>query len=281
MTNEDAVVLAKEGDVESIEWLWNRNQGVIRKGIKPFVRNERDAEDYSQEAYFALLRAIKAFCPDVPVKFTTYLTRAIRWYLIRLITQADPIGSLTLNIPANEDSDTEKVDLIKDPNAEDPEERAEKDELRRVLDEALDRLPARPAACIRGVYFHGRMQHLIAQQYGVSHSQISMDVQNGLTRLRLDRSVQDVAAEYIGAYYGVGVGAFKNNNFTSSTERLALKHIEAEEKHNALSSWFSSWEQYWTNRATYNQAYKRWISKGRPQGEEPTEPEEPQAVEQW
>lgn len=97
--------------------LWRNNSGIIHKILYKWRACGVPFEDLRQEAYLALLLAVKRYKADRRGwAFTTILTNTLHWYFIRLMQKHDYLEKefVYLNAPATNDADcdTERIDLI-------------------------------------------------------------------------------------------------------------------------------------------------------------------------
>lgn len=107
--------------------------------------------------------------------------------------------------------------------------------------EAVDELNDNQKAVILGRYKNNLTQGNIAEECGVSRGRISEIERKALKVLRKKEKVKRLAAECgydCGTSYKYGVGRFKHTN-TSSTEFIALKHIELEQREASLDDIFN------------------------------------------
>jgi len=259
MTNEEACLMAKGGDPSALDWLWNRNQPLIQKYAKRLADDLFPLDDCLQESFLALLKAVEAYQPDGRYKFLAYLLKAIEWHLQRVKAKLRRFGTTTLDAPANDDSDETRADRLADENAIDPAEAAADDDLKRVIDDALSKLPEITEKCIRLQWLHGNTLDAVAKHVGINPNTARSRVTQGFRTMRKNPSIRYVADFYSSAYLGTGVGAFRQNLDTSVTERIALQHIATNEHLSEMSQ--------------YHRNYWKWRTQGRPDTEEPEPPE--------
>lgn len=121
---------AREGDTEAFDELMMRYNHAVYRLAWSFVRNHADAEDISQETFIRAWRAIGRFDPQY--RFYTWLHRI----------------AVNLCISRSRRQKRIRFDPLPDsePGAEwrelpDPKSGEDDGELRRAIDESLDRLP--------------------------------------------------------------------------------------------------------------------------------------------
>lgn len=118
--------------------------------------------------------------------------------------------------------------------------RIEVEQGKQELWDAVDELDERQQTVIVGRYKNNLTQGEVSKTVGVSLSRIGQIEQKALRVLRKKEKVQRLAEEFgydCSIAYRRGVGRFKNTN-TSSTEWVALKHIELEQKNASLNDMF-------------------------------------------
>jgi RNA polymerase sigma factor (sigma-70 family) len=103
----DKVTLeAQKGDEKSIETLMQAFKPIVYKIASKFKVDSTDIyEDLKQEGYIGLLRAIKAFNPELKTMFTTYASLIIRNAMIDFLVKENKqvkIKSEVVNIGSNE-----------------------------------------------------------------------------------------------------------------------------------------------------------------------------------
>lgn len=86
MTNEELVRLIQEGvDIqENMGILYKQNEGFIRTTCNPFSERA-ELDDLMQEAYFALVDAVRGFDPTLGFTFLSYAKWKIRRYCLKYI----------------------------------------------------------------------------------------------------------------------------------------------------------------------------------------------------
>lgn len=100
MTNEELCKLIQSGvDTQNnTETLWMQNQGIVRKVASSYARDQFEAEDLVQEAYFALLKAIDGYDFDCGVKFLTYYLIHLHSRMRRYLSKMRSSVSMAFNL---------------------------------------------------------------------------------------------------------------------------------------------------------------------------------------
>lgn len=114
------------------------------------------------------------------------------------------------------------------------EDQVFQDEIKKVVNDAVDQLPQNQAFVIRARYLEDSTQTQIASDLNVSFQRISQIENKALDRLRNMQHLQELHDEIYGydSHYAYGMSVkCAVDNHTSSTEKLALKRIECEEEH--------------------------------------------------
>lgn len=133
-TDEDIVARVLAGDVASFEILMRRhNQRLYRIG-RAILRNDADAEDLMQEAYIRAYQNLSKF--EGRAKFSTWLSRiAVNEALARKrsLSRREEIEPMV-------DPQSERAKNFPERSAS-PEQQVSANELRGLLEEAIDSLP--------------------------------------------------------------------------------------------------------------------------------------------
>ena len=152
--------------------------------------------------------------------------------LTRIQICAHPIQSL--NIPVGEESNTELYELIPDHDSVPFDERIEHEELKQILDAAINKLSNREREFIMQEFYNGRTLESIGKQYNISRERVRQVRQEGFRKLRKNpkfmESVQDFRDDLIPIKH-VGSRTY-NRTRTSSVEWSVLQR----EKLSSLSS---------------------------------------------
>lgn len=276
-SNEEIIKLIKNGvDVnENYLELYQRNRGFIYLVIRKWIRDVNDEEDLMQQSFFAIVKAVEYFNPDLEetnfltiLKYCTWnetrditselpahmrnkiykyrktkdklfneLGRQPKNYEIMLemdidLKQLEEIkkayrfsNTLSLDKPLSEESETTLLKLYSDSQADEDSEFEDKlsnEELRKILDEALNKLPEKTQKVINDRYYKSKTLEQCGNELNVSRERIRQIENEGFRKLRKDKQLEKQLDGYINMYKTVGVNQF-NNTRTSSVEWLAIK----------------------------------------------------------
>lgn len=134
-------------------------------------------------------------------------------------------NTLSLDKPLSEEGETTLLELYSDSQAEEDSELEDKlsnEELRKVLDEAINKLPDRSQKVISDRYYKNMTMEQCGQEMNVSRERVRQIESEGFRKLRKDRQLERRLEGYIDIYKHVGVNQF-NNTRTSSVEWLAIR----------------------------------------------------------
>lgn len=117
MSNEKLISLLHEPFEPSLmEQLWLQNSGIIHMILQRWKNRGIDIEDLEQEAYLALIEAVKEYKKtNGKWAFSTFLTNTINWHYIELYKKYKYIHKemLLLNSPISEDKENDEyIDLL-------------------------------------------------------------------------------------------------------------------------------------------------------------------------
>jgi len=136
----ELVKRAKCGDLDSFEVLVSRHEQRIYSLALRILRHEQDAEDVTQQTFLSAVENLDDFRGEA--SFSTWLLRIASHAALKLIRKRKGLETVSLE-EATEPSD--KYDSVPHPEfiadwRQSPEELVEKNEIHRLLDEALGRL---------------------------------------------------------------------------------------------------------------------------------------------
>ena len=129
MLDEEIIEDAKNGDVDSIEYLINKYKSFVRAKARTYFLIGADREDIIQEGMIGLYKAIRDFRQDKLSSFRAFAELCITRQIITAIKTATrqkhiPLNSyVSLNKPIfDEESDRTLMDVISEERISDPEE---------------------------------------------------------------------------------------------------------------------------------------------------------------
>jgi RNA polymerase sigma-70 factor, ECF subfamily len=136
----ELVRLAKAGELDAFEALTSRYEQRVYGLAMRMLRQEQDAEDVTQQTFLSVLEHLDGFRGEA--SFSTWVLRIASHAALKIIRKRKGLNSVSLE-EATEPSD--KVDSIAHPEfiadwRQSPEHLVERNEVRRLLDDALTRL---------------------------------------------------------------------------------------------------------------------------------------------
>lgn len=130
--------------------------------------------------------------------------------------------TVSADAPLYQDSAATVGDTIADDGLPDPDEELLREDVRREVRAAVDRLQEDQALAVRGYYLDGIQQNVLAAQMGVSSERVRQIKRKGWNKLRMDRRLRRLADDVLGApNQHVGVAAF-HRDWTSTVERAVI-----------------------------------------------------------
>ncbi len=245
ISNEELATRIQNGETELIPQLWEQVEKYVRMRAGQLARKVSspvfDSDDLTQEAYFALLKAIEGWRSDGGLKFISYFTYCLQtafaecggWRTEKGRYEWDNCP-LSLDTPLYEDNEGNEAtlsDIVPCPcdDFETVEACIYNEECRAAIEMALETIPAICADVIRAYYLEGKSLTERAEELGVSQQLMQQRRQQGLRELRKDTKLaafyygdDDVAAA---AMKGAGLNAFRNSGM-SATVRTAIAMTE-------------------------------------------------------
>jgi len=236
----------QQGDKHTLKALYEQNRGVIHSFSYSCYANNTNrclscgitAEDITQEAFFAVCEAAKAYKAADEYKFTTYLSRHLKNCFARLTgytTDKQKAESLnncdSLNRTVGDDeSETEKGDLLKDPNASAAfkciEDNIYNRELHEVINRCLNELTEEQQFIIKSRYYGNKTMKQTGQEINKSIERVRQIETKALRELRHPRRARMLKSflyETSAAYDLTGWSAWKSGG---SVEERLLERAE-------------------------------------------------------
>lgn len=112
------------------------------------------------------------------------------------------------------------------------EDQVFQDEIKKVVNDAVDQLPSKHSQVIHARYLEDATQIQVAEDMNISNQRVSQIENKALDRLQKMKRLQELHDEIYGydSHYAYGMSVkCAVDNHTSATEKLALKRIEHEE----------------------------------------------------
>lgn len=200
MTNEELVLIIRNGQTEGYGELWQRCRRLLyhllgRRLKHVALPNYISVEDLEQCMFFALQKAVSSYDPDKPYLFNSYL----KYSVINTIREHLPKGSIqetSANQPVQSDAENEieLIELITDDNVAVRFEDMEHIQLQTVLREAIKQLPQQERECIVLSYYHDLSYQQISEKTGYSSDTARKSVALGLYHLKQNKALR--------AFYG-------------------------------------------------------------------------------
>ena len=139
----ELVQRAQAGDLDAFEALTNRYERRVYSLAWRFLQHEQDAEDVTQQTFLSALENLAGFRGEA--SFSTWLLRIATHAALKIIRKRKGLKTIPLEAP---DPESEGFDSVARPEfiadwRESPEELVYRNEVRRLLDEALGELDAK------------------------------------------------------------------------------------------------------------------------------------------
>lgn len=201
----------------------DRNRHIKRIGIPMMERISKYKRYIAQQQTQGVEPSDFAICRDL--KITEMQLKNLRkaMYEAECISTSDLLpGADNLTV---EDGIADPFDL-----EEQVVEEAAREQAENLIWQIVDELEERQAEIIIGHYKESATLKEIAERLNLSRARVGVIERNALSILRNKHEISDIAEiyGYMNAYQGTGYRAFKDHG--SSVERMAIRHIEGEEK---------------------------------------------------
>lgn len=173
MTDEQVVMLAKNGDTVALDYILNKHKNFVRSKARSYFLIGADHEDIVQEGMIGLFKAVRDYNPEKLSSFRAFAELCITRQIITAIKTATrqkhiPLNSyVSLNKPLyDEESDRTLLDVIVEGRATNPEDlligQEDVSAIRNRIDEVLSSLEQE----VLNAYLNGKSYQEIAQKLG-------------------------------------------------------------------------------------------------------------------
>lgn len=230
MSPEKMVKRFQEGDTAIFPALWAAVKPLAcRLALRYAQAAERnggfDNDDLCQLAAIGVWTAAQNYDCSQNAKFSTWfpyhVRRIIRQALLLYRPCIDNIPTAALDGPVQDfDGEATLLDTIADEAAIDPAQAAEQGDLKRIVHEALDRIPAEERDAVRLVHLEGKTHKEAAALLGVPWTTVSGRVRDGRRKLRSSPRLRSVYTP--DSLYHVGISRFMST-WTSSVEEIVMR----------------------------------------------------------
>jgi RNA polymerase sigma-70 factor (ECF subfamily) len=183
-SDTDLVARAKAGELEAFEALTNRYEQRVYSLALRMLRQEQDAEDVTQQTFLSALENLDGFRGDAA--FATWLLRIATHAALKVIRKKQGLDTVSLE-EATEEADS--YGTIPHPEyiadwRQSPEQLVQKNEIQRLLDDALAKLDEkhRPVFLLRDV--EGLSVKETAEALGLSEANTKVRLLRARLQLR-------------------------------------------------------------------------------------------------
>jgi len=194
-TDAELVRRAKAGELDAFEELTSRHERQIYTLSLRILRNEHDAEDVTQQAFLSAVEHLKDFREES--SFATWLSRIATYAALKVIRKRKGLDTVSFEAatePASADEPAHFPEFIADWR-QSPEELVERNETRRLLDEALTQLDEKHRLVFLLRDVDGLSVRETAQALGLSEANVKVRLLRARLQLRevLTRAFGDEA----------------------------------------------------------------------------------------
>src|SRR3954466_14630170 len=130
------VSAAGRGDARAFESLMRQYNRTMFRAARAILKDDAEAEDALQEAYFQAYRSLGSFRADA--RFSTWLARIVVNESLMRLRKSARRASI---VPIQAATPVEEVERVSDDAMEKPDSSAERAEMRRLLEAQIDLLP--------------------------------------------------------------------------------------------------------------------------------------------
>lgn len=240
MRNEELAQRIQAGERDLLPKLWAGVEKFIamKAGILAYRLDGFGGvtdEDLYQSGFLALVEAVATYNPETGTAFITWLGTCLKTAFAKAAgyrsakrDALDFAADLDAQLPGAEDFTL--ADTIESPQAarefEDVEREVWLQQLRDTLDAALDGLPDGQGAAIRAHYYEGKPLRELAEEKGVSVSQVHQTERKALRALYRNRKrnrLADFVEERTPYFLHIGVNRYRSTHCSAVEEIVLLR----------------------------------------------------------
>jgi RNA polymerase sigma-70 factor, ECF subfamily len=204
--DRELVARAQAGDLSAFEILTSRYEQRVYSLALRILRQEQDAEDVTQQTFLSALENLETFRGEA--SFSTWLVRIATHAALKVIRKRKGLDTVSLEQntePADESEGIPHPEYIADWR-QSPEQLVHKNEIRRLLDEALSQLDEKHRLVFLLRDVEGLSVKETAAALGLSEANTKVRLLRARLQLRetLTRSLGDPASRILPAHHHPG-----------------------------------------------------------------------------
>lgn len=235
-TNEELASLAKAGSQEARNQLWEQNRGLLLNLFRPYFplckKYRIETDDMLQLGLFVIIRAVKSYDPTRPYPFHAYLRYGVKLELRGLLGASEMsrreaparMQVVSLNAPVGEGG-AELQDNLEDVNVLSSAEKAENEDMCRIVREEVERLPGQERRAIESYYLEGKTYEQVATMMDVGPDRTRQICSAGLRRMRKVKRLQEFRQDAFDRFaYRSGFQRFVNSR--ASAVEKTVEYME-------------------------------------------------------
>lgn len=183
-SDADLVHQAKAGDLAAFEQLVSRHERQVFTLALRLLRHEQDAEDVTQQAFVSALEHLPEFRGEA--SFLTWLLRIATYAALKVIRKRKGVDMISLEQatePREEDDVIPHPEYIADWR-QSPERLVHNQEIRRLLEEALDQLDEKHRLVFLLRDVEGLSVYETAQALGLTEANVKVRLLRARLQLR-------------------------------------------------------------------------------------------------
>ncbi len=195
MRDETVVSLAREYDVNALEYILNKYKNFVRAKARSYFIIGADREDIIQEGMIGLYKAIRDYKADKQNSFRAFAELCITRQIITAIKSAtrqkhQPLNSyVSLNRPVyDEDSERTLIDIISENKVLNPEDIIIDREELSLIEQKISKILSRLETQVLNAYVDGKSYTEIAAELGRDVK----SVDNALQRIKAKMDKYDM-----------------------------------------------------------------------------------------
>ena len=190
VTETELIINAQQGNIEAFESLiYKYDKNVLSLALK-YVNNRDDAKDIYQEVFLRVFKGLKRF--QFKSEFSTWLFRITTNVCLTHSSKTRKKKFVSINEESDNDENSNEILQLPDEENSTPDRLAEKSEIKKVVNEAMEKLSPKQKMIFTLKHYEGYKIREIAEM---------MDIGEGTVKKTLFEAVHKMKSQ-LQNYYG-------------------------------------------------------------------------------
>ena len=190
VTEIELIINAQQGNIEAFESLIYKYDKNVLSLVLKYVNNRDDAKDIYQEVFLRVFKGLKRF--QFKSEFSTWLFRITTNVCLTHSSKTRKKKFVSINEESDSDENSNEILQLPDEENSTPDRLAEKSEIKKVVNEAMEKLSPKQKMIFTLKHYEGYKIREIAEM---------MDIGEGTVKKTLFEAVHKMRSQ-LQNYYG-------------------------------------------------------------------------------